>query len=82
MTNTMQSAPSLDNPFEEKKEVEFTVPGQINYQPGLYETTLKASYELIQRPRKAAGVVNIERQHQKKRMTVWERIEVLKDPGT
>ncbi len=82
MTNTMQMAPSLDNPFEEKKEVEFTVPGQINYQPGLYETTLRASYELIQRPRKAAGVVNIERQHQKKRMTVWERIEVLKDPGT
>ncbi len=82
MTNTMQIAPSLENPFEEKKEVEFTVPGQINYQPGLYETTLKSSYELIQRPRKAAGVVNIERQHQKKRMTVWERIDVLKDAGT
>jgi acetyl-CoA carboxylase carboxyltransferase component len=82
MTNTMQIAPSLENPFEEKKEVEFTVPGQISYQPGLYETTLKSSYELIQRPRKAAGVVNIERQHQKMRMTVWERIDVLKDPGT
>lgn len=82
MTNTMQIAPSLDNPFEEKKEVEFTVPGQINYEPGLYETTLRSSLELIQRPRKAAGVVNIEKQHQKKRMTVWERIDVLKDSGT
>ena len=75
-------APSLDNPFAEAKDVEFTVPGQIGYQPGLYETALKAGYELSQRPRKAAGVINIEKQHQKKRMTVWERIDVLKDPGT
>ena len=77
-----QIAPSLLNPFAEKKDVEFSIPGQINYTPGLYETTLKAGYELIRRPRNAAGVVNIERQHQKKRMTVWERLEVLKDRGT
>lgn len=82
MTTNSQIAPSLDNPFAESKDVEFTIPGQISYKPGLYETTLKAGYELIQRPRKAAGVVNVERQHQKKRMTVWERIEVLKDEGT
>ena len=75
-------APSLHNPFAENKDVEFTIPGQINYTPGLYETTLKAGYELIQRPKKAAGVVNVERQHQKKRMTVWERMEVLKDAST
>ncbi len=75
-------APSLHNPFAEKKDVEFSIPGQINYTPGLYETTLKAGYELIQRPQQAAGVVNIERQHQKKRMTVWERLNVLKDSGT
>src|SRR5688572_23798541 len=79
---TTPSAPSLANPFNEAKDVEFTVPGQINYQPGLYEATLKAAYELVQRPRKAAGVINIEKQHQKKRMTVWERIDVLKDAGT
>jgi len=82
MTTNAQIAPSLDNPFAEKKDVEFTVPGQINYTPGLYETTLKASYDLLQRPQKAAGVVSVEKQHQKKRMTVWERIEVLKDTGT
>ena len=82
MTTKTSIAPSLDNPFTEAKDVEFTIPGQISYTPGLYETTLKAGYELIQRPRKAAGVVNVERQHQKKRMTVWERIEVLKDAGT
>lgn len=81
-TTPAQIAPSLLNPFAEKKDVEFSIPGQINYTPGLYETTLKAGYELIQRPRNAAGVVNVERQHQKKRMTVWERLEVLKDAGT
>lgn len=75
-------APTLDNPFAEARDVEFTVPGQIGYQPGLYETAMKAGYDLIQRPRKAAGVINIEKQHQKKRMTVWERIDVLKDPGS
>lgn len=79
---TTSSAPSLANPFSEAKDVEFTVPGQINYQPGLYEATLKAAHELVLRPRKAAGVINIEKQHQKKRMTVWERIDVLKDEGS
>jgi acetyl-CoA carboxylase carboxyltransferase component len=82
MTSSSPIAPSLDNPFENAKDVEFIVPGQISYEPGLYETTLRAGYELMQRPRKAAGVVNVEKQHQKKRMTVWERMEVLKDPGT
>lgn len=82
MTTNSTIVPSLDNPFAQTKDVEFLVPGQINYQPGLYETTLKAGYELIQRPRKAAGVINVEKQHQKRRMTVWERIDVLKDPGT
>jgi len=82
MTTNSTIVPSLDNPFAQTKDVEFLVPGEINYQPGLYETTLKAGYELTQRPRKAAGVVNIEKQHQKRRMTVWERIDVLKDPGS
>src|SRR6056300_1611368 len=74
--------PSLDNPFAVVKDVEFSVPGQINYEPGLYEHTLQKGHELIQRPRTAAGVANIERQHQKNRMTIWERIEVLVDKGT
>jgi acetyl-CoA carboxylase carboxyltransferase component len=82
MTTNSPIAPSLDNPFAENKDVEFSIPGQISYTPGLYETTLKAGYDLIQRPKKAAGVINVERQHQKKRMTVWERLEVLKDAGT
>lgn len=82
MTTNSTIVPSLENPFARTQDVEFLVPGEINYQPGLYEATLKAGYELMQRPRKAAGVVNIEKQHQKRRMTVWERIDVLKDAGS
>ncbi|HEY9037282.1 MAG TPA: carboxyl transferase domain-containing protein [Pseudomonadales bacterium] len=71
--------PTLDNPFDDTPDVEFSVPGQIAYEPGLYETTLRAGHELMQRPFKASGVVNTQKQHLKKRMTVWERIRVLTD---
>ena len=61
--------PSLDNPFAEVRDVEFIVPGQVpGTAPGLYEHTLKAGYDLIQRPRTAAGVISIEKQHLKKRL--------------
>lgn len=73
--------PSLQNPFAETTEVDFKVPGQIAYQPGIYEATLKQGHELIQRPRRAAGIASTQRQHLKKRMTVWERIQVLCDHG-
>ncbi len=82
MTKYSQVAPSLDNPFAEAKDLEFVVPGQINYEPGLYEETLKSGQALIDRPTQSAGVVSIEKQHQKNRMTVWERLEVLADSGT
>ncbi len=74
--------PSLDNPFTEKQEVQFSVPGQASYNPGLYEATLKKGYDLTQRPYTAAGVQSVEKQHLKKRMTIWERIHVLADTGT
>lgn len=74
--------PSLNNPFRQEDEVSFKVPGQIGYTPGLYETTLKKGHDLIERPKKAAGVANTQRQHLKKRMTVWERLKVLADQGT
>ena len=77
----MAQKPSLTNPFATDSDPDFTVPGQVASEPGLYETTLKAGFELQRRPRLAAGVKNIERQHQKQRMTVWERIDVLNDPG-
>lgn len=72
-------AASLDNPFVEKNEREFTVPGQVASEPGLYENALKDGWELQRRPYEAAGVKNIQRQHLKKRMTIWERIECLAD---
>lgn len=82
MTNDTQLAPTLSNPFEEARDQTFSVPGQINYQPGLYEQTLQSGQDLLDRPRAAAGVVSTEKQHLKNRMTVWERLEVLVDNGT
>jgi acetyl-CoA carboxylase carboxyltransferase component len=82
MTSKKQQTPSLENPFAQQTEVEFTVPGQIDYEPGLYEAALKAGYDLLQRPKKAAGVKNVQKQHEKKRMSIWERIQVLADKGT
>jgi acetyl-CoA carboxylase carboxyltransferase component len=70
---------SLDNPFAEKDEQEFKVPGQVATEPGLYEEALKAGWDLQQRPYQAAGVKNTQRQHQKHRMTIWERIECIAD---
>jgi len=71
--------PSLKNPFDTSKELEFTVPGQASYEPGLYEEKLKEGFALMQRPFTAAGDVNRQKQHLKNRMTVWERISVLTD---
>ena len=71
--------PTLNNPFGSYTEVEFTVPGQASYEPGLYEEKLKQGYELMQRPFTAAGEVNRQKQHLKNRMTIWERIAVLTD---
>jgi acetyl-CoA carboxylase carboxyltransferase component len=82
MSNNAKLPPSLDNPFEEAQAVEFVVPGQIGYEPGLYEEAMKSGQALIDRPRSASGVVSTEKQHLKNRMTVWERLEVLADSGT
>ena len=79
MSDERSPAYSLQNPFHDEPEHAFTVPGQVGYQPGLYEQTLAEGLALQRRPRQAAGVVNIERQHLKDRMTIWERIAVLAD---
>lgn len=82
MSKTNSKSPttaSLKNPFNEERELEFSIPGQTSYEPGLYEENLRKGYELIQRPKKAAGVDAITRQHSKGRMTIWERISVLTD---
>ncbi|HKK23812.1 MAG TPA: carboxyl transferase domain-containing protein [Pseudohaliea sp.] len=70
---------SLDNPFAPPVERTFEVPGQIASEPGPYEDALRAGAALQARPYAAAGVRSVQRQHLKKRMTVWERIEFLAD---
>jgi acetyl-CoA carboxylase carboxyltransferase component len=69
--------PSLKNPFAPPEQVEFTIPGEVAGVRGGYEEVMQEGYDLIQRPIKSVAVGQIEKQHFKKRMTVWERIKVL-----
>src|ERR1035437_6687107 len=69
--------PSLKNPFDPAEKVEFNIPGEISRTTGGYEEAMKEGYDLIQRPIKSVSIDQIEKQHFKKRMTVWERIRVL-----
>lgn len=71
--------PSLQNPLATTEEVEFTIPGEIAGQAGGYEEVMKEGYDLAQRPIKSVPISQIEKQHFKQRMTVWERIKVLTD---
>ena len=69
--------PSLKNPFDAAETVEFNIPGEISRATGGYEEAMRAGHDLIQRPIKSVSIDQIEKQHFKKRMTVWERIRVL-----
>src|SRR6266704_817897 len=69
--------PSLKNPFKPAETREFTIPGEIPGKKGGYEDAMKEGHDLIQRPVKSVSIAQIEKQHFKKRMTVWERIRVL-----
>jgi acetyl-CoA carboxylase carboxyltransferase component len=69
--------PLLKNPFDATEKVEFTIPGEISRTTGGYEEAMKEGYDLIQRPVRSVSIDQIEKQHFKKRMTVWERIRVL-----
>jgi len=71
--------PSLKNPFKSPVKVEFTIPGEISRTTGGYEEVMRTGYDLIQRPIKSVSIDQIEKQHFKKRMTVWERIRVLSE---
>lgn len=79
MAKSNKKTPTLDNPFDVAKSYEFRVPGQLDGEPGPYEAAMLQGHELQQRPHRAAGVKNIQRQHHKERMTIWERIQVLSD---
>ena len=68
----------LKNPLAPEARDDFTMPGEINRESGLYEAALQAGADLIRRPRQAPAA-SVARQHQKGRMTVWERIDQLVD---
>ncbi len=71
--------PTLSNPLDAPEVVEFTIPGEISRATGGYEEAMKEGYDLTQRPRRSVPIDQIEKQHAKRRMTVWERIGVLTD---
>lgn len=71
--------PALKNPFDPPEKVEFNIPGEISRATGGYEEAMKEGHDLIQRPIKSVKIDQIEKQHFKNRMTVWERIRVLTD---
>jgi acetyl-CoA carboxylase carboxyltransferase component len=72
--------PSIRNPFQTGGEQPVT--DREAKPPGPYDEAVHEGELLRARPRTAAGPVQIGRQHAKRRMTVWERIDVLKDPGS
>jgi acetyl-CoA carboxylase carboxyltransferase component len=69
--------PLVKNPFDPPEKVEFTIPGEISRTTGPYEEAMKEGHDLTQRPVRSVSIDQIEKQHFKKRMTVWERIRVL-----
>ncbi len=71
--------PILTNPLDPPEKVEFTIPGEISRATGAYEEAMKEGYDLVQRPIRSVSIDQIEKQHFKQRMTVWERISVLTD---
>ena len=69
--------PTLTNPLDPPEKVEFNIPGEISRATGAYEEAMKEGYDLIQRPVRSVAIDQIEKQHYKQRMTVWERLKIL-----
>jgi acetyl-CoA carboxylase carboxyltransferase component len=76
---TQALKPVLQNPLDPPEVVEFNIPGEISRTTGPFEEAMREGWDLLQRPTRAVGIDQIEKQHAKKRMTVWERIRVLSD---
>ncbi len=76
MSDPRVLAPTLDDPLAEALPKS---PGDAAPLP--YDQTLRDADELRRRPFTASGTMARLKQHSKERMTVWERIEALQDPG-
>ena len=70
--------PTLKNPLDAQESSEAASEEAIKP----YEEAVLEGQSLRERPRTAAGPIQIGRQHAKDRMTVWERMDVLRDPGS
>lgn len=68
-------APALDDPLKDAAAAAAPAAGP-------YDQAVAAGEELRRRPYTSSGVLPTLRQHAKGRMTVWERIDVLKDKGS
>jgi acetyl-CoA carboxylase carboxyltransferase component len=79
MAHSKAIKPILTNPLDPPEKVEFNIPGEISRATGGYEEAMKEGHDLIQRPIRSVSIDQIEKQHLKKRMTVWERMRVLTD---
>ena len=79
MAEKLLSAPSLRNPLVDGEKTPET---STSAGAGPYDRALQEGDELRARPKTSAGVIQIARQHAKDRMTVWERINVLRDAGS
>ena len=75
--STKAIRPTLTNPLDPPEKVEFNIPGEISRATGAYEEAMKEGYDLIQRPVRSVPIDQIEKQHYKQRMTVWERLKIL-----
>ena len=79
MAEKLLSVPTLRNPLVDgERAPETSTPAAV----GPYDRALQEGDELRARPKTSAGVIQIARQHAKDRMTVWERIDVLRDAGS
>ena len=64
----------LDNPLDPKV---YDNKSAKKTKDSLYEKMLKRGEELLEKPLKGGGEEKVRVQHNKGRMTVWERIKVL-----
>jgi len=80
MTNDFQVLPLLDDPIPDSPQN--PVEAHPAAAPGPYDRAMAEAEELRKRPRAAGAGIQVMRQHAKDRMTVWERLDVLRDAGT
>ena len=69
---------SLKNPFTEKNSSSLFTEKETET-PSRYQDMLERGEELLELPKKGGGESRVRTQHDKGRMTVWERIKVLTD---